>query len=225
MDRKEITPALQVWSQDLCFMGIELGTRMTVIDLDGNGTLFVHSPIKLSNEIRSQLDSLGKVKYVVAPNKWHHLFINEYRNAYPEAQLFCAPGLEKKRADIMFDRVIDDSNSFPWNPTIEHQVIQGAPLFNEVAFFHKSSKTLVLTDTALHICKDSPWKTKLFFAAIGTYNKFGLSRLEKWLFIKDKVKFNTSMEKIAKWDFDKILLAHGNILESGGKEAFISAYL
>jgi hypothetical protein len=33
------------------------------------------------------------------------------------------------------------------------------------------------------------------------------------------------MRKIALWDFDRILLCHGEIVETGGQEKFASAYL
>jgi hypothetical protein len=225
MSHQKIAPSLEIWTQDLKFMGTELGTRMSVIDVDGNGSLFVHSPIRLTKEIRSQLDAMGRVAYVVAPNKWHHLFIGDYRAAYPQARLFCAPGLEKKRSDLAFDGIINDSQTFPWNPALEHLIVQGAPMFNEVAFFHPLSRTLILTDTALHICESSSWRTKLFFRMIGAYGKFGLTRFEKWLFIKNKTEFRNSMEKIGHWEFDRIVLAHGKIVETGGRAAFSTAYL
>ncbi len=225
MTHQKIAPFIETWTQDLKLMGIELGTRMTVVDLDGQGTLFVHSPIKLTQEIRQQLDAMGKVSYVVAPNKWHHLFINDFRTAYPQAQFFCAPGLEKKRSDFTFDGIITESSSMPWNPSIEHLLVQGAPMFNEVAFFHADSRTLILTDTALHICEGTSWKTKLFFMAIGSFGKFGLSRFEKLLLVKDRKKFQSSMKQISHWDFDRIIVAHGHILSTNGKNAFITAYL
>ncbi|MCO5113139.1 MAG: DUF4336 domain-containing protein [Bdellovibrionaceae bacterium] len=225
MTHQKIAPGVEIWTQDLKLMGIELGTRMTVIDLDKQGTLFVHSPVKLTEEIRAQLDAMGRVTYVVAPNKWHHLFINDFRNAYPQAQFFCAPGLETKRSDFIFDRIITDDPSLPWNPMIEHLLVQGAPMFNEVAFFHGNSRTLILTDTALHVCEGTSWRTKLFFSAIGSFGKFGLSRLEKWLLIKDRKKFQASMEKISQWDFDRVIVAHGHILPTDGKSAFVAAYL
>lgn len=222
---QKIHSRLHVWIQDQKFMGLEIGSRMTVIDLDGRGTLFVHSPIALTPEIKSQLDNLGRVSFVVAPNKWHHLYISDFQKAFPDAKFFCAPGLEKKRSDLKFDGILNDVQGFPWNPSIEHKIIFGAPLFNEVAFFHQDSRSLILTDTALHICETSSLKTKLTFLLMGTFGKFGLSRLEKLLFIKNKEQFRASMENVAQWDFDRIILCHGQILESGGKKEFAKAYL
>lgn len=219
------TPTLHTWTQPLKFHGLEIGTRMSVLDVDGQGTLLVHSPIHLTSEIRSRLDSLGTVGYVIAPNKWHHLYLADFKEGYPQAGFFCAPGLEKKKAGFSFDGVITDSQSFPWNDGVEHLIVRGAPMFNEVAFFHRASRTLFLTDTALHICEDSPWPTRLFFGLLGTYRKFGLSSLEKRLFVKDAAAFRESMKQVGRWDFDRIVLAHGKIVESDGKALFHKAYL
>lgn len=223
MNHRNVSRGLDIWAQPLSFMGLEVGTRMTVIHLGGK--LFVHSPVRLTAEIKDRLDGLGEVAYVVAPNKWHHLFLSDFKAAYPHAKFFCAPGLQKKRADFPFDAVISPTQNQPWNPEIEHLLIEGAPQFDEVAFFHRASRTLLLTDTALHICEPAPFKTKLIFKLMGTLNKFGLSKLEKKLFIKDQRAFDASMKKVSRWDFDRIILAHGNVIEHGGKEEFKKAYL
>ena len=48
-------------------MGFEFGTRMTVIRL-GSGELFLHSPIPINERLKAEIDALGGVKYIVAPN-------------------------------------------------------------------------------------------------------------------------------------------------------------
>jgi len=48
------------------FLGLELGTRMTVVRLAGD-ELLVHSPVALDPHTRAELDRLGRVAYVVAP--------------------------------------------------------------------------------------------------------------------------------------------------------------
>ncbi|KIG15533.1 hypothetical protein DB30_05556 [Enhygromyxa salina] len=46
---------------------------MTVIRLD-DGRLLLHSPIRCTPELREELDALGSVAFVAAPNRFHHLF-------------------------------------------------------------------------------------------------------------------------------------------------------
>ena len=79
----------------LSFLGMQLGTRMTVIQMKNN-SLFLHSPTKLTPVLKNKLDELGKVSIIVCPNKLHHLYINSYVENYPKAKLYAAPGLEKK---------------------------------------------------------------------------------------------------------------------------------
>ena len=79
----------------LRFLGMQLGTRMTVIQMKNN-SLFLHSPTKLTHVLKNILDELGKVSIIVCPNKLHHLYINSYVENYPKDKLYAAPGLEKK---------------------------------------------------------------------------------------------------------------------------------
>ena len=86
----------------LRFFGMQLGTRMTIIKLK-NDKLFLHSPTKLNPQLIKQIDNLGKVAFVVAPNKLHHLFYDSYVKQYPKAIFYATSGLIKKRKDIYFN--------------------------------------------------------------------------------------------------------------------------
>ena len=61
-------------------MGFRYPTRMAVIRFS-NGNLVIWSPICLSEPLRTDVDALGPVTHIVAPNSLHHLFINEWRRA------------------------------------------------------------------------------------------------------------------------------------------------
>lgn len=227
-DFQMLTPfAKNIWTYQADFQlyGVELGARMTIIDLDGQGTLWVHSPVKMTPALKGAIDALGQVKYVVAPNKWHHLFIGDFKEAYPLAQFYCAPGLEKKRSDFQFNGVIGAEQNCPWNKYLEHKFISGAPIFNEVVFFHPPTHTLVLTDLALHICESSSFLTRVVLRGLGSYGKFGWSAMEKILYIRDRSKFRNSIENVLLWDIEKILLTHGQPLQSGGRQRLREVFL
>ena len=76
----------------LRFLGMQLGTRMTVIRMKNN-ILFLHSPTILTPDLKKQLDELGRVSIIVCPNKLHHLYVNSYVDNYPNAKIYAAPGL------------------------------------------------------------------------------------------------------------------------------------
>jgi hypothetical protein len=143
----ELAPGLWVASRGLRLFVGDIGCRMTVIRL-ANGGLFLHSPVSLDDALRAALDRLGPVRWIVGPSKVHHFFLADYALAYPGAFLCAAPGLPEKRADLRFQHVLDDSQPPPWGAEIALRLFRGAPLMNEVTFFHPATRTLVLTDLA-----------------------------------------------------------------------------
>ena len=215
-----------IWTADspLSVLGLELGARMTVVDYSGQGDLWVHSPLKPDEELIADINNIGKVKYIVAPNRWHHMFVGSFLRSFPEAKVYGAPGLDKKRKDLNFEGILERDVDYPWSESVSHKVLSGAPLLNEVIFCHKKSRTLIVTDLGLHICEDSSFYTKLIFRLMGIYKKFGWSSLEKKLFIKEKGPFAESVGDILGWDFDKIIMAHGRVVGSDGRTIFREAF-
>lgn len=222
---KKVSNHLWVVEKKLSFFALEMGTRMTIVDYSGKGDLWVHSPINPTDEIISEIGKIGNVRYVVAPNKWHHLFLKDFKEKFPEAKYYCSPGLEDKRSDFTFDGVLSDNETYPWTETIQQAFIQGAKLFNEFVFYHKPSKTLIVTDLGIHICENSPFVTRIIFKLMGMLNRYGWSKLEKKFFISDSEQFHRSISKVLEWDFDKITLAHGEIIHKEGQEHFRHAFL
>lgn len=218
---KRVDEDVWVAEQPLRFGGFEVGTRMTVIRLPGD-RLFIHSPIRLDGA-RAELERIGRPRYVVAPNRLHHLFAAEYCTAYPEVELFVAPTLDKKRPDLRIAGVLGDGAPSGWADQIDQAVIRGYPTLNEVVFFHRASRTLLVSDLVFNIGADSPLLTRFGTWLIGGYGRFGPTFLER-LFIRDRRAARASLERILTWDFDRVVLAHGNVLESGGAEELRRGY-
>ena len=73
---RELSENIWIVERRQRFYGLEVGTRMTVIRL-ADGSLLLHSPVRLRPELRSELDAVGRVRYAVAPNRVHHLYAGE----------------------------------------------------------------------------------------------------------------------------------------------------
>lgn len=215
-----------IWTADspLNVLGLELGARMSIVDYSGQGDLWVHSPLRPDDELTEEIKKIGHVRYIIAPNRWHHMFVGSFLRSFPEARVYGAPGLDKKRKDLNFEGILTSDHNYPWSEAVSHKVLSGAPLLNEVIFYHKQSKTLIVTDLGLHICEDRSFYTKLIFRLMGIYNRFGWSALEKKFFIKEKGLFEDSIQEILGWDFEKIIMAHGNTVSSNGKTIFKEAF-
>jgi hypothetical protein len=195
---------------------------MTVMRL-ADGSLLLHSPVSLDPELRRELDALGAVRYAVAPNRFHHLYAGEVPKAYPEARLWLAPGVEIKRPDLEFVGLLGDEAPEEWREEVDQVFFRGRPFENEVAFLHRPSGTLVLCDLAFNFGPRAPFATRLLTRLIGGYERFGPTRLDP-LLIRDRPAARLSLENILAWDFDRVVIAHGEVLEAGGPAALRAGY-
>lgn len=204
------------------FYGLEVGTRMTVIRLAG-GSLLLHSPVELDPELRRELDAIGRVRFAVAPNRVHHLHAGDVAKAYPGARLWIGPGLERKRPDLMYVAILGDEAPSEWRGVVEQVFFRGRPYENEVVFFHRPSRTLILCDLAFNFGPRAALPTRLLMRLLKSYGRFGPSKLDP-LLIRDRRAARESLERILAWDFDRVVVAHGDVLESGGREALRQGY-
>ncbi len=214
----------EIWVEERpqAFYGLEVGTRMTVMRL-ADGSLLLHSPVSLDPGLRRELDALGRVRFAVAPNRVHHLYAGKVAADYPEVQLFVAPGLERKRPDLAFADVLGDEAPAPWRGQVDQCFFRGRPYENEVVFQHRASRTLILCDLAFNFRERTHPMTRLLMQLIRSYGRFGPSRLDP-LLIRNRGLARESLERILAWDFDRVVVAHGDVLESGGRAALREGY-
>lgn len=62
-------------------------------------------------------------------------------------------------------------------------------------------------------------RTRLFLRIHGAYGRFGPTRLVR-LLLRDRA----ALARILGWDFDRIIVTHGDVLEHGGQEAVRAAF-
>jgi hypothetical protein len=219
---RQLAEDLWVVERPLRFLGLEVGTRMTVVRLR-DGSLFLHSPVALDDILQAEILRLGPPRHAVAPNRFHHLFIGDYRRAFPEVRLYAAPGLPHKRTDLAFDAVLSDEPEPQWADQLDQEHFKGFPVMSEVAFCHRASRTLITSDLAFNLGPEAPFVTRVAFRMVGGYGRLGPSAVEKIL-IRDRLQARASLERMLGWDFERIVVAHGTVLESGGPEALRKGY-
>ena len=218
----------EVWlcERPLRFEGIDMGTRMTVLRLEDGG-LLIHSPVELGPELEAAVRVLGEPRCIVAPNPIHHLYVAPWLSAFPDAVFVAAPGLLVRRPDL--------APALPWPPApeqtpwssqdIDVAVFEGHPLIREIAIMHRRSGTLVLTDMILNLAHeddDLPSRQRRvldLFMMSGrptppTDFKLGV----------DREALNRSLEPIHRWHFERIVLAHGRLIERDAREIFRDAF-
>jgi hypothetical protein len=224
---REIDKNLWVSEQPFKYLGLSVGTRMTVVRL-ASDELIAISPIRVDDTTISQLNAIGRVGYIVAPNSYHYLFASSFKKIYPHAKFLAAPGLPSKKPDLPIDEVISESkNNF--GDEFEYFLFDGLKTLdvdgalNEIVFFHRDSHTLILTDTVFHFDESFPFVTQLAARVLGNYQKLSPSLLEK-LATKDTEKVRRSVHKVLAWDFQRVIVAHGSIVETNAKQRFQDGY-
>ena len=219
---RSIADDLWVVERPQSFLGLPVGARMTVIRLSG-GRLLLHSPVRLDAELRRQLDALGEVRFAVAPNRVHHLYAGEVATAYPGARLWVAPGLQTKRPDLVHEAILGDEAPEEWRGEVDQVFFAGRPYENEVAFLHRASRTLVTCDLAFNFGPSAATATRWLMRAIRSYGRLTPTKLDP-LLIRDRAAARASLERILAWDFDRVVVAHGDVQERGGKALLRDGY-
>lgn len=132
---RDLTPNVVTLSVPFTRGGkIKFGGRATLVRLS-SGTLAVFSPVALTPEVRAKVDALvaagnspnvapsRKVSHIIAPDIEHHIFLSEWKAAYPDAKLIGPNGLPEKRKEQAAagtdDKIRDDPFAvvFPSGPS------------------------------------------------------------------------------------------------------------
>lgn len=196
---------------------LTFGIRMVVVKLPGGG-LWLHSPIQIDDGLYEEIVNLGNVEHIVAPSCLHHMYAQDAKNRFPGATLWAAPGLEKKRSDIKFDATFNKEEP-SWRDSIDFEYIGGMPRINEVVFLHKPTRTLICSDFVFNIKEEDSMIMKIIWKLSGTYKKLGQSR--EWRFMVSNVFDNVdSVNRVLKWEIDRVVMAHGEIADCSASELF-----
>jgi hypothetical protein len=204
---------------ELAMPVIKLPVRCTVVKTK-TGVVMI-SPIKFTSDQLQQIVEFGEVTDIVSPSLIHSLFLRKATKRFPNATVWAPPGMREKFPIEKFPKIKIDKiltqDPWPYEDQIQLQLIEGAPKATEVAFYLKELKTIVVSDLAFNLQHPKGFGAHILPRFVGTYKKFAVSRLWK-LFIKDKLAFKKSFLNLLEWDFDQVVMAHGEVITSNGKE-------
>jgi hypothetical protein len=192
---------------------------MTVVRLEGGG-LFLHSPSFLTEALRRELDDLGEVAFVVSPNKLHHQGLEPVLRAHPRARCFAPPGLPERRPDLRFAGVLDDTPHPGWAETLDQVVTRGNVFFAEVLFLHRSSRTLIVGDLVENFEKGTTSRAGRVLASLFGVGSHPVASPEFRLYTHDPDAAWESLQPALAWDFERIVLAHGGLIQEDAPRVF-----
>ncbi len=195
--------------------GLPITTRMTVVRLPGH-KLLIHSPIPMppGSALLRQVQDLGNVAFIVAPNKMHHLFLEPCAQAFPNARVYGPKGLAQKRPDLAARLHELPAGDLPeWLPDPEHFAFEGIPAGNESVWFHRPSATLIVTDLLQWMAGDLPWSTRVYAALTGVRRKLAVPLTVRAL-VRDRSAGARSAERVLRWPFERVVMAHNQVLDT-----------
>ncbi len=218
----------QIWlcAYPVKYLGMKFHARMTIIRL-ADGKLMLHSPCEVDDLMRPMLGEIGEVAYIVAPGTFHHMHVASAQAAFPEAKTFICPGLESKRPSMRFDFLLGDVAPAVWAGQFDQAVVRGNRWISEVAFFHRTTKTLILVDLVENYGDASTevdWLLKLWWRFVLHMWNTPRPAPEYQLGWSDKRTARASLQSILRWDFERVIIAHGDLIEGNAKQVVEEAW-
>ena len=226
---KPVAPG--IWIVDgpvIRFYGMPFSTRATVVRL-GNGDIWVHSPTCLTEALRAELAALGPVRHLIAPNWIHYAYVAAWQAAFPEAVAWAAPGVAERAArkgmTIAFDRDLGDAAEAPWAGEIDQMIVRGSRVHQEAVFFHRGSKTLILTDLIENFeAANLPWWMRIFARLAGIVDPDGQMPRDMRATFRDKAALRAAVERMIGWAPEAVIVAHGRWYRQNGADELRRAF-
>jgi len=199
----------------LSMLGVEMKRVVSIIRLE-SGKLIIHSSAPFSPTDVDSIRELGKPEWLVDVLLRHDTFAEEGRAAFRDASYLAPEGFS---ADLNFPTGSLLSVPMEWEGQVEVMLVEGAPSFSEIVMLHRESRTLIVGDLLVNFDADQGFiaNTLLDLAVVGGKHDPGMTRPFHSA-IEDMDAFAESIERILEWDFDRIIVGHGSVISSGGKE-------
>ena len=193
------------------YAGLDFYARTTVVRLS-NGELLVHSPSPIDEVLVDRIREIGPVAHLIAPGSYHYFYVAAWQEAFPEAMVWICPGVERKQPDLEFDGFLSDHAPNAWAEELDQVLVRGNRLIWEVVFLDRPSRTLIITDLLENIGEKSGavgWQFKLWWKVVFHMWDNPKPAPEYQMGWKDRRAAKHSLERILEWDFDRIILSHG----------------
>ncbi len=202
------------------FYGFAYPTRMIVVRLPDN-RLWVWSPVALDEDLRSEVGALGEVAHLVSPNKIHHLFLGQWKAAFPEAKLWGLASTIAKRKDLGFEPALSNEAPESWGGAIEVFHFAGSPAMDELVFFHRPSATAILADLSENFGEEfvqKNWRGWQRFLAKYWGIMDGRAPLEWRLSFFKKRAARATRVRLLECNPKVVVMAHGEWQRQGGRD-------
>lgn len=211
---RQVADDLWAFEKNLRLPGGMLLPSRTAIVRAGDGGLVLHSPLDIDDEAAKRIDELGEVRWIVAPSCVHYLYVRAAKERWPDASVVGAPGLEKKMKDVPFEPLPRTGQLF--SGALDVTLIEGTPGMNEHVFLHTKSRSLIVTDLVFNVHRTDSFMMQFFLRIVGAWKRTAQSRMWRFL-VKDRAAAAESARRALEWSFDRVVVAHGDVVEGDAR--------
>lgn len=216
---RQLADNLWLLAYPLKLLGADFRRNVTLIRLQ-SGRLIVHSTAPFKPEEVESIHALGEPGWLVDGILRHDTFAREGRAAFPGIPYLAPPGFSEV-VGFPTDPIVPAPEE--WNDEVAALEIQGMPEARDTALFHMPSRTLILTELIFNFGHDEPvWTELMLRLGVGKEHSPGISRPFK-SGVKNEAAFKDSLAELLRWDFDRIVVGHGDVIASSGREKLTSA--
>jgi hypothetical protein len=215
-----LAPGLWSLERQVRFGAAVMPSRSIVVDVGARRLVLISPPA----DACAELDRLGTLAAIVAPNSFHYLYAGAYLQRYPGAELFVAPELPERVPSLPRAVELVADLDVGWRDALPYVVLGPHRGLSEVLFFHAATRTLILTDIASNLVSFRNGYERLLWRSSGMPSGFGLSRNARRLLLRDRTAARAALRTAARWPFERIVMAHGAVVERDAHATFTSAY-
>ncbi|HWM86147.1 MAG TPA: DUF4336 domain-containing protein [Kofleriaceae bacterium] len=188
--------------------GAVLPLRSTLVRLPDRA-LLVYSPVAFDDATAAEIDALGEVAHIVAPNLAHHLHAPAAAARWPRATVHAARGVEAKQPGLRIDRWLPERDA-SWGDALDLELVGGAPRIGETVLFHRPSGTLICADFLFHVTEPANLRTRALLAMLGTGGQ-RLAQSRVWRMVRaDRAAARASVDRILAWPIARVATCHGS---------------
>ncbi|GAA6060627.1 hypothetical protein JCM10212_006378 [Sporobolomyces blumeae] len=238
---RKLDDQVTIFSVPFSRMGlVPFGGRSTAIKLQ-SGNVFLAASHALCPDTLSTISSLGPVKHLVMLDAEHGMYTEQYHKAFPDAKLYFPPKAVKKWKSkgllnegasnyFSFGEGLADPFEVDTAAEIKSADFTRAHLNEDIAFYHAPTKTLIEADLLMSLPPTEQYSKSTSRNSIPFLSKMmkpGSSIHQKMLWhlvAKDKQEMSRAAKEVAAWDFDRLIPCHGDVIEPGGKKAWLDTY-
>ena len=203
----------------LSAFGIDFRRCVTLLRL-ADGRLVIDSSAPFAAEDVAAIRHFGVPSWLVEATLMHDTFAPPVSAVFPDLPYLAPEGFSKLSGVPTRPLYPPPSD---WAGEIEVLKVEGLRKINEHALFHRASQTLVLADLLFHFPADSRGWPRFFARYVMQLPRLsGISAFFR-LMIRDREAFALSMKEMVNWDFEQIVVGHGEPIQNDAKRIFAQA--